>query len=269
MATRFAQRFETADGTRSFTWPTNHLEHETEQPLATSYAALTGSNYSFDQIGSDATVKDDASERVRFLLVGLPSEQEIMIDRVKEMRSFGRGKLWSKGEGGIMRWAWARMDPMPPFKISWDQISAIPVSISFTRNSDWFEESLTVLADTAIAADPQVVAFNSPGNTDVYDAVVILKGPFTNPNITNPRNGMQMGSTTDAAVATTWLRFDAGRMTVGKSTDSGATWADDTANRVLPSTQHRMMVLKSGLNNLSVAGANGGSIYAEWYGAWE
>lgn len=268
MATRFAQRFENATGTRSYTWPTNHLEYETEQPLATSYAELTGSNYAFDQIGSAEVVKNNASERVRFLIVGSPNEQDIEVDRIKEMRSFGRGKLWSKGDGGIMRWAWARMDPMPPFKISWEQISAIPVSISFTRDSDWFEETLTSVA-VAIATNPQVVAFDSPGNTKVYDAVVIIKGPFTNPNITNPRNGMQMGSTTDAVPGTTWLRFDAGRRTVGKSTNSGGTWADDTANIVLPAGQHQMMVLESGLNSLSVAGVNGGNLTAEWYGAWE
>lgn len=267
MATRYAQYFTNADGTRSYTWPTNHLEYEVEQALATAFVELTGESYSVDQLGEEEAIKENASERIRFLVVGLPSEQDTATDRIKEMRSWGRGKLWSKGDGSNMRWAWARMDPMPPFKISWDQVSAIPVSISFTRMSDWFEADLTTLT-VNIAASPEVVPFTSPGNTKIYDAIITLKGPYTNPNIVNSRNGMEMGSTTDGAAATDWLRFDCARQTVGKSTDSGGSWADDTANLVLPASQHRMMVLEAGLNNLTVTGVTG-DIYAEWYGAWE
>lgn len=268
MAQRYHHHFENATGTRSYTWPTNHLESETDQQLATSFVQLTGVSFSVDQLGDDEAVKENASERVRFTLVGMPSEIDIAMDRIKEMRSWGRGKLWSKGDGGVMRWAWARMDPIPPFKVTWENVGILPVAISFTRTSDWFEPDLTS-AHYDIAADPANIVLTNPGNATVYDAVFYLKGPFTNPSVTNSENGQSFASTTDAVVGTTWLRFDAARHTVGKSLDSGGTWADDSANASFGTNQLAIMDVKAGPNNLVVTGLNGGDLDVEFYGAWE
>lgn len=99
----------------------------------------------------------------------------------------------------------------------------------------------------------------------VKNAVITVKGPFTNPVITNTTTGYVLESTRDGVDGTDWLRFDSGRNAVEFSSDSGATWADDQANFVRAAGQVGLMQFAPGANSLTVEGANGGDVLVEFY----
>jgi hypothetical protein len=52
-----------------------------------------------------------------------------------------------------------------------------------------------------------------------------------------------------------------------KSTDSGGTWVDDTANYIRQDGQVRLMIFPSGVNSLVVTGVTG-DIEVEFTDSW-
>jgi hypothetical protein len=276
MAIRYLYRFESADGLIGKTWPTNLLEYEQEQELIASSAALAGADYQFDQLGAARSLKGIATERVRFMVVGSPSVVDSEIDEIKALANIGRGKVWTKGDGGVYRWAWARLQAMLQNPVSYENVGRTPVSLSFTRFSDWHdEEPLGYEGEFMLDADPDTVIVTNPGNAEVYDAVIIVKGTFDGLRITNNSALLPDGvtpyvleTTSTGAGPDDWIRFDAGRNAVEISSDGGATWADDSANFVRQDGQARLMVMSVVANELVIEGANGCDLVVEMYGAW-
>jgi hypothetical protein len=102
----------------------------------------------------------------------------------------------------------------------------------------------------------------------VRNAIITVKGPFSGLVITNTTNGYALASSSVGAASSDWLRFDAGRNTVEFSSDSGATWADDSANFIRTADQVGLMVLDPGANSFDIAGANGADVVFDFAEAW-
>lgn len=123
------------------------------------------------------------------------------------------------------------------------------------------------LVEGAVPATGTVV-INNPGNAPVYDAVLILKGTFTDPAITNTTNGYVLSSTRDGAATSDWLKFDAGRHTVEFSSNSGVVYANDFANFVRAATQVGLMKLEPGNNSFTFTGMTSATLAWSFSGAW-
>lgn len=279
---RYLSRAESPDATISVTFPRFRGEYEQEQPLIRSSSPLTGQDYSFDQMGEARSLKANGIERVRFLLVDQSATGiDAAIDELKALASLGRVKIFTTGagdehEGDGARWAWARLEMMPTLSLGVRDRQSAPVSLSFDRFSDWFSvDPIGPLGEFEIAADPETVEVANPGNAPIYNAIVTVKGAFAGLSISNetalvPGTESPYVLETDSlgAGAADWIRFDAGRNVVEISSDSGATWADDSGNFVRADGQVRLIVFAPGANELTIAGAAGCEIVVEMYGAW-
>jgi hypothetical protein len=272
MPTRYFIRFEKRDGLQSVIFPTHRYEYEQTQDLMMADMPLVGENYSYDQAAARPALKSNAVERVRFLHVGESEMVDQEIDAFKRMVDWGVGKIVTKGADGTERWAWGRPVEMPQINLTVENIMHFPQVAGFIRSSDFYTTEHDEEID--ISSDPQTVTVENFGNATAKDVVITLKGPFTNPTVTNNSALLEDTSTpykletsTDAASSATWIKFDARRNEVMKSTDSGGTWVDDTANYIRQDGQVRLMIFPSGVNSLVVTGVTG-DIEVEFTDSW-
>ena len=269
--TRHFVRFEKADGSLTAVFPKNRYEYEQSQSLQLASMPLVGESYSFDNQGEEPSLKTNAIERVRFFDVNDAEQIDVDIDRFRSILTWGVGKIVTKGADGTERWAWGRPMEMPSVNINVEQINYQPVIIVFERSSDFYTDAHDELFNVG---DPETIEVTNGGNADALDPIIILKGPFTNPSVTNnsavlpgTSTPYKIESTRDATLGTEWLKFDARRNEVMWSTDSGANYADDSDNVVLQDGQLRMMVFKPGVNSLVVDNVTG-DVEVEWTDTW-
>lgn len=272
MPTRYFSKFIRSDDSESVSWPGNRFEYEQRQDLLQADMPLVGESYSYDQAGSRAALKSNATETVRFLDVNDADIVDQDIDNFKRILDWGIGKIVTKGADGSERWAWGRPASMPDISFTVENIRHWPIVMTFIRSSDFY----TVEHDEEIdiSSNPQTVSVTVLGNAEVHDVILIVKGPATNPSITNntallegTTTPYKVESTTDPASSSVWLRFNCRTNKVEKSTNSGSTWVDDSDNYVMQDGQLRLMVLKPGVNSLVVAGVTGG-IEVIWTDTW-
>lgn len=273
MATRYFQRFEKADGSEVAVFKSNRYEYEQTQGLQLAAMPLTGESYSFDNQGTEPSIKVNAIERVRFLDVDDEEGIDDDIDNFKRIFTWGIGKIVTKGANGVERWAWGRPTDMPNISFTVEMIHYAPIIMSFDRSSDFYG---TAHDEPFNVADPTTVVVTNNGNADAYDSIIIIKGPATNPSISN-LSALLPGSTTlfykiettrDLAAGTDWLKWDARTGEVLLSANSGATWTDDSVNVVLQDGQVRpFLFFKPGANSLLVDNV-GGDIQVLFTEAW-
>lgn len=255
MPLRYFSRFEKADGSEVVVFPTHRYEYEQQQSLQGSSANLVGDDYSHDQLGSNPSLKANATERVRFIDVADADDIDDDMDNFKRIVGWGVGKIVTTSAKGE-RWAWGRPLEVAQYNINVENRIHLPVIMTFERSSDFFalahDESFNV-------SDPTTIEITNGGNTYAYDPVIIIKGPYTAPVITN-NSVLLPGTLTPyklesigvGAASTNWLKFDARRNEILRSSDSGATWLDDSANYVRQDGQLRLMLFASGVNSLLV-----------------
>lgn len=251
-APRYAEKFTSADGaTISYSFPLNLYEWDSQgQALETPVAALTGAHYSYNQLAASLAPQRNAVESVRFVLKGTVASIEATIDEARsECYRIGLGKLWVLDSAGARRWAWARANTKPSYSI--DSPFIVPMSLSFSRFSDWYGETAFDQTYT-VDETPKALEVSNSGNARVYNAVFVLKGTFTNPTITNTTNGYRLKSNRDGSSASDWLRFDAGKNRVEFSADGGSSWSGDLANFVRKAGQAHLMVIEPGANAFTV-----------------
>lgn len=259
---RYFIRFEKADGSQVAVFKSNRYEYEQQQSFQLAGMPLTGESYTFDNQGFEPSIKTNASERVKFLDVDENDALDDDIDLFKSIANWGLGKIVTKGANGIERWAWGRPTDMPALTFTVEQIMHAPIMINFERSSDFFGVAHDELFNIA---DPQTIVVTNNGNATARDPVIILKGPATaNVSIIN-NSALLPGTTTPyklestrvLAASTDWLKFDAARNEVMRSTNSGGTWTDDSGNVVLQSGQVRMMIFPPGANSLTIDNVSG------------
>jgi hypothetical protein len=253
--------------TASGVFPTHRYEYEQTQALRQSNVQLTGASYDYDQLEGAAAPKANGNERVRFLDVGDPDDMNADIDMWKSLPSYGRGRIWTQtAPGSGLRWAWARLTEMPSLSFTVENRRHAPVILNFERSSDWYDaEPVGGAGEFAIGSDPDTISVTNPGTESVRKMVITVKDPTAQPfKLTNSTTGYVIEHNNFGA----WFRFDTGRNTVETSTDSGATWDDDSTWFVRQDGQVGMMVLAPGANSIIVDNVNGGDVIFEFYGAY-
>jgi hypothetical protein len=270
---RYLDRFVGADA-QTFTFPKKAYSLDDAQPLRNSLVAIAGGSYVVDQRGTAPGLKDPrhAAHHMAIVVSTTDDGTDFDVD-VQEMRQKlyrgGLGQLYTKdGEGAAERWAYARIGEMPATNWRAGDLGYLPASLAWIIESDFF--SATPF-DTSfnIDADPKTISVVNPGDASAYDAILTLKGPFTNPSITNALNGYAISTTRDGSGSTKWLRIEPGIPRVRYSADSGATWAGDYALVTLPSLQIQLFVIEPGAQNVVVTGANGGVLQVQFQIPWE
>jgi hypothetical protein len=269
---RRLEKFENSGGTTTVTFPLNEFEWQSEQALRVPVAAIPGGHYGYDLIGSGPAIKEPAHEMLRTLIIkpaGTPSDVDTDVDELlSELWSIGLGKLYTIDRNSVRRWAWARVTSMPSMQWSAGMIFSKSIGFDFLRLSDWYSTTETDITETVNNATYNFNVTNS-GNAPVYNAVLILKGqPFTNPQLTNNTNGYVFATTRDATLTTQWLKVDAGAHTVGWSTNSGSSYADDYALYTRPTGQVQLMRFEPGVNSMTLTGANGSTLDVNFYPAY-
>lgn len=266
---RYLSRFEKADGSASVTFPTHRYEYEQSQPLRNSSVELTGAHYNYDMLEGAPALKSNGIERVRCMSSGDPADMDNEVDDINQIMSWGRGKAWTTGASGE-RWAWARLVEKPQLSFTVENVSTYPIILQFERFSDWYDEEPIGEYGNGIftlASDPETVFVTNPGNVDVFNAVITVKGTFSGLRITNDDTGYVLETSTIGAASSDWIRFDAGRNVVEFSDDSGATWSDDQENFVRAPGQIALMVMQADANSLTFEGASGADVVIDMYGA--
>lgn len=265
----FLEKVENSAGTVSYTFPTEMYELEMRQGLRVPSAALVGADFDLDLLGSAVAPKESGRARLRFIISDpTVANVETEIDTLRE-KIYGMGvcKVYIiNAAGTTRRWAWGRPVAMPDIDIRIGQVRAMAVALEFRWDSAWYSTTLTEEGE-AINADPDTITITNPGNTKVKDAIITIRGTFTNPSVSNSTSGYSFSSTRDGSDPDHWLKIDSGRHTVEFSTDGGSTYADDIALFTRGATQVAFMHFLAGDNTLVITGCNGATIDVDFYGA--
>lgn len=271
---RYLSKFESADGSTSYTFPAYRYEWEPSQGLRSPRAQISGAHYGLRLLGNAPSLKDIGQERVRCVFIGTKQEMDDEADNVRHKLYAGAfGKVWTMGDDGTLRWAWAEIAEMPQMTISYQSGMITPLIVGFNRFGDWRSASAT----TGSAAATGTVNIAVPGNADVFDAVITLYGTFTDPVLINGTVLLPDGVTPyklqtnrDGSSSIHRVRFDAGSGAVEYSSNGGSSWADDYANFVRQAKQVQLMRMKGGVNNaFTFSGVSSGTIAWSLYGAWD
>lgn len=268
---RYLKRFTSSDGsTYTYTFPTRLYSLSMQQPIRMSQVVIAGASHAFDQLGTGVAPKN--GPLATHSVVIAESTGTAVDDEYDDMRSklykAGLGKLYVADEGDDERWAWARLAAMPTTDWTLGDHSTLAVQLQWAIISDWHSETAYNQTFT-IDASPKTVSVVNPGNARVYDAVLILKGTYTNPSILNDLNDYQISTTRDGSNAAHWLEIRAGRPSVRFSTDSGVTYTGDFALVTLPTNQIQLMVLEPGAQDIIVTGGNGSTLTVQFDPPWE
>lgn len=251
---RYLVKFESRDGAEALLFPRIDHEWDEQQALNLAGVSIIGASYGVDLLGHAVAPKGAAIERVRYVVTGTPAQVDVEIDDQRyKLQSFGIGKLWSRDatENGNFRWAWARASAMPDISTGTKDNNVQPVSVTFTRYSDWFAADATVDVET-VDASPHTVTLTNSGNAQIDAITVELAGTFTNPKLTNLTTGEWVQLTRSGAGASDVLRLIANEFRAEYSADSGATWLSAYPDLVMGPTQVGFLRLIRGTNTLQL-----------------
>lgn len=277
MAIRYIEKFESVSGGLSYTFPLGKYEWESKADLTVPTMRLTGADYAHDFLAYGIAPRQPGMETVRGLIAAATSalaeaERDNMASK---LLLAGRGKLYVLNDDATRRWAWARLMVMPDLRVDQRRsLSGIlPFIATFMRLSDWFSTSITTVTET-VTATAETWTVNNPGNLPAKLVTVRLRSNsatgFTDPLITNERNGYIFGSSRDAASVDSELRLRTEEGTVDFSSTDGASYSDDFNNYTIPSG-HAILAfqLEPGDNTIRYTGVTPNvdveiSFYAPW-----
>lgn len=272
MPPRFLEKFTSASGGLSYTFPLSRYEYQPQQSLRLPTARTVGQDYAYDLLASTLAPREVGREVVRFAVVENVATD--MDDELDDMAALlfraGRGKLYTLGADATRRWAWARLVEMPSMTITPYNTRLLPVSLSFLRLSDWFDSSATTDTEV-VTADEQQWTVTNPGDLPArlmtIQIIANAAGGITNPVITNLTNGYVLASTRDSAAEDDEIKLDTEAGTIEYSADAGATFADDFAEYTVPTDQPVLSFqLEPGANTIQYEG--GGTINCDVVFTW-
>lgn len=255
---RYLEKFESADGVTSYVFPLKRYEWQSDQDVEAPVYSAIGADYGYDPSRFGNSALNPGRETVRALIV--QTTQALVDTELDNMRSklykAGRGKLWALDAAGVRRWAYARADRMPSFKLGIGDFLKEAVTLSFTRFSPWYQQTPTAATQVA-AATPVAFNITNPGNQPAYlmqfrfrSNVAIGWTQFT---LTNTTNNYAFTYGRAAASANDECRIDTERLSCERSVDDGVNYTDDFANLTIPATQVQFMRLEPGVNAMSIA----------------
>lgn len=255
-AVRYLEKFTSSDGGTSVTFPGDLYEYESNQDYRQATAAGVGADYAHDYFGSNPWPKAAANENVRFVIWQTTAAlvESTYDTLVSSCRRIGMGKLYTLDSDGSRRWAWAKLEARPSWKTDWGQYYNAPVSLRFTRFSDWLGTT-QVTGTVTLNSTPKTFTITNPGNEAVKGAAALLltlranaSAGFTAPQLVNAATNQQINSARNSASVNSRLRIDCEKEAVQYSNDGGSTWTNDYANVTLPAIQQALMTLAPGDN---------------------
>lgn len=266
---RYPESFASADGGISYAFPGDGLEWSPSQGFRRSEAAAIGADYAWDHLQGAAWPAAVAEEAVRFVIWGdTAADVDTAFDTcVATLRRIGRGKLWTTDAAGVRRWAWAKLAARPVTTVTVDALFTLPVECIFARYSNWYAESPTT-GSQALSASPTTWNITNPGTAPARGIVLRLRSNgatgATDPKFENLTNSHEIQTTRDLTGADHELRIDNGAQRVQRSTDDGATYADDWALVTVPADQVALLELEPGINSIRYTDAGTPDAVAEW-----
>lgn len=259
MAVRYAEKFVSADGLLTYTFPLKAYEWESSGGLRLAPAPAIGADFAYDGLRSQIAPQEVASENVRFIVVSTTSA--LVDTAVDEARAtllrIGRGRLYTLTAAGVRRWCWARIRQMPQTRVAVGNNLHEGMALAFDRYSPWYSEAQTNFS-TTFTSSGQTAVITPSGNLPVTLMAIRIRSNsaagFTDPNLKNQTNGYEFTSSRDASSSNDELKIDTEAMTVKRSTDDGVNYTDDFANLTLPAGQVGFFRLEPGANTLQYVG---------------
>lgn len=269
---RYIEKFENTDGDVSYKFPLVGYEWESVQPLRSPYVAVSGANYGVNLRSGNPGLKEAGQERIRFSIHHKcsPAEIDSKIDQMRsKLYTIGLGKLWTRDSENARRFAWGQIVEMPEHLVTFEapiNLKLFPTSLEFRRESDWY--GYPIIAEEAAATGTVII--NNPGNANVWNAVLVLRGTFTNPTIQldNDAGSYLLTSSRDGTSNAHRLKLDAGRYTVEFSSNAGVSYADDYALYARSLLQTDMFVLAPGDTEVTFTGMTSATLAWSFYPAY-
>lgn len=264
MAKRYLEKFTSADGVISYTFPLKRYEYVPTQTLRSPRLQLSAQDYAVRLRGSAPSLLEVAQERVRCVFTGTASEQDDEADEARSKLYLGAfGKLYTLGDDSTRRWAEAELAEMPEITVRAGENLLQPMVFGFNRFSQWFAETQIEASET-ITSSGQTFVVNNPGLLPAKRVNIRIRSNsaagFTNPKVSNLTNGHEFETGRDAASADDEVKLDTSVPSLGYSTDNGSTYADDIGQYVAPPNYQKALSfwLEPGDNTLEVE--SGGTV---------
>lgn len=292
---RYAEKFESLDGSVSWTFPSTDYQYQAEQAFRRATAPAVGADYAHDYAGYGAWAKELASEKITGLIWGTSgANADTQFDEMaSKLRSVGLGKLYLVDQAGARRWAYAKLTARPSYRNSSTTFYNIDVSVDVTRLSDWFATALTS-ASSAVAVNYESFVVNNAGNAPVKTGLIFqltssAAAGFSDVRITNVTTGESIRWRGSARWSGAVLRIDNSDLSVRLDADAGLVVGDSTSFVgeggvggpdiqtdayplvELGPTQGGFITLDPGNNTIviQVDGTAAYTRYHEFYAAWE
>lgn len=207
MGVRLIDKFESLDGTISYTFLTNRAEHQIEQGYRVPVSSGVGANYAHDHLGYGVSPKDPRRITVRGLLYGATATalQTAVDEATSEIERIGKGWLYRLDvDGSTYRRCLARPLSAPSVTFNGDfQFGIMPTSFGFLGLSDWQATTATT-GSGSLTAYQTIVTITNAGNIPVRTGIVftitaVTAAGWSNPVITNLTTGESIASTRDSA----------------------------------------------------------------------
>lgn len=280
---RSPYKFESSDGTLSYTFPRYSYDYSDDQAMSVSLGQAIGADYGWDHQAYGVSPRNPATVGVRFLLMeSTPQLNETALSTCRATcYRIGKGKLWSiNRDGTSKRWCWARLTGVPQIEFGVGNIggAVIPVALSFRRDSDWYDETATTGTQAVTAASTNFNITN-PGDINARAVVFRLRSSSAGPGLVSPitivnnTNAYQLtlSGWTLPGTANDELKVDCGQYKVQQSTDDGSNYTDVYTVLSIPTTQVSIFELAPGVNSITVttpAGTTSFSLEWSFYGAY-
>lgn len=258
-------RFESPNGTTVVTFSQIMGEWESTQDIQVGVESVHGAHYGHDQWGQAVAPVNPAEERWRALV---PNED------VDEFRStlhrIGRGRLYIKLNDDSERWAWARLNAIPDISLAVRGVPYVPLSLPFTRLSDWYAAAATTVNAT-LDSSPETVSVTNAGLVETRNITITLTANsaagFDDVTIANTTTAEQVSVSRTAANGE-MIRLDVLGFRLETSDDGGSTWTDITQDLALGGTQVSPLTFVPGGNVITVTGATDADISIAFYSSW-
>lgn len=270
---RYAEKFTSIDGLTSYTFPQYSYEWDSQQAFRPTAAYAVGADYPHDYMGANHWAKAAGQETVRFSIVGSADASALDTDIDTMLGAFGQiglGKLYTLGADASRRWCYAKLSSRPVANVRVQEWMRQPVSLSFTRLSDWLASSLTT-GTVTLNSSPKTFTITNPGNETVKGAAALLLtlrsggvSGFTNPRLENLTTGHRIDITRTAANSSARSKVDCEKEAVTYSTDGGSSYSNDYSNVTLPVAQIALFALAPGDNSIRYTDGGSPNAYLDY-----
>lgn len=237
MGVRLIDKFESLDGTISYTFLTNRAEHQIEQMYRTPISSGVGANYAHDHLGNGVSPKDPRRITVRGLLYGSTATalETALDEATSEIERIGKGWLYRLDvDGTTYRRCLAR--PLSAPSVTFNetfQFGVMPTAFSFLGLSDWQSITATTGSQTIDTAN-ESVTINNTGNVNCYAVTFRLRNNgttrATSPVLFNTTTGQMAVFLRSMNVADHELYYETSARLVQFSTNNGAAYSNDYSN---------------------------------------